>query len=111
MLDITNNHIELINKYDIRFSGIFAFINDEYKQEILFVNNKIVANQNEYEIYIDENLNTNYRLSIDEINNKYYIYSPIYLSNNIKSIYTKTTNYYKSILKESRTKKNKYLQR
>jgi hypothetical protein len=78
----------------------FGVVNYIWSQEISFIT---TFNNNIYKsVYLDEKLNISYK--INYINNKYYIESPNYISNQIKTLYTKNINYLVSAIRTNTLK-------
>lgn len=108
LLEINDKKVEIIKKYDIRLIGTPEIIDNKFKQEIQFIGN--IINEFIYDkIYLEENDNINYLLITTLSPKKYFIISNNYLSNNIKTIYTKNINWINSATKQNRTKKDKLL--
>jgi len=111
ILEINNKTMKFIKKYDIRLVDTPTFVNNNFNQEIQFIG----ANTFSYElyntIYLDEGLTQPYSIVTTNINSilRYYIVSPLYLSNQLKTIYTILTNYMDSATMSQVTKKNKKL--
>lgn len=106
MAEINNNKIQLIKKYDIRMIGIpeYSAINSTFKHEIQFVGPNTFSQELYNTIYLDETLSQSYRIVGT---GPYYIMSPTYLSNEIKTIYTVLINYIDSATMSTVTKKDK----
>ena len=106
LVEINNNTVELIQKYDIKLYDTPEITNNNnnitYKYKFKELNNGI--NNIFQNIYIDENLTKSCVLTVEnEINKEYSIISSEYFSNDIKVVYTKLNNFLVS------TNKNKYL--
>jgi len=98
--EIHYNHspIKIIYKYDINMINDLIYSDNIYKQEIKFNHDKITG-----KVYIDEELKIS--CNVIKINNKYYITSSDYISNNILSLYTETINYIQTAIKNITTPK------
>ncbi len=97
MIEINENVVEIIKKYNVRLVGIPNITNGKYYQEIIFTNNSTISEPVNYliysTIYLDDKLEKEYSFIYDENDKKYFIISDEYLVNNIKYIYTKNINY------------------
>ena len=102
LMEINNNMIQLIKKYNIRFIGLPQYVNNMFKHQIEFINIDFLSHLYNI-IYIDEMLVKPY--TIINQNNNYYILSPTYLSN-ITTIYSSLKNYIYKSRYENVTKKS-----
>ena len=91
LLDVNKDLIKIINKYEIKIIGTPNIIDNKYYQEVIFTTNKIIDTILYDKIYIDTDYVNSYSFILD--NNKYYIISDSYLSNNFNIIYTVINNY------------------
>ena len=96
------NNITIIKKYNIKMINILNLNNKLYSQEIIFIGENVDTNIYD-KIYIDNNYSIFYNIIYN--NNKYYLQSNNYISNNITIIYTLTNNYINSILSNITTSK------
>ena len=103
MIEINNNMIQFVKKYDIRMIGSPQYIDNMFKQNIEFIGNNTFSYPYDT-IYTDDKLTKSYKIIND--NNSYYIISPTYLSNNITLIYTSLINYMYSATMSNVNKKN-----
>lgn len=103
LIEPIDNKIIFIKKYDIRFIGTPNIINNQYKQEIEFINK--LSEPIDYilhtYVYTDEELNNKCNYIYDSEYNKYYLISDVYLTNDIKYLYTRIDNYILSTNKET----------
>jgi hypothetical protein len=107
MIEINNKKIQLIKKYEIRMVGIPEYNStnkESFKHEIQFIGTNTFSQELYNTIYLDETLSQPYKIVGT---GPYYIMSPTYLSNEIKTIYTVLINYIDSATMSTVTKKDK----
>jgi hypothetical protein len=101
LIEINNNNVNIIKKYDIRLLNVPVIDGEYYKQEIEFIgydSTNIPYIPNDYTVdvsiysfvYLDSLLQTSCEIIYDD---KFILKSQTYLSNNIKNIYTSNLNY------------------
>ncbi len=101
-MEINMREILMLNMYEIKFKNIYQIINNEYYQEIIFINPNKKVNTNIYQkVYLDENLLKEIKIILN--NSSYFLVTSNILPNNITKIYTKNTNY---LVKSKQTTKN-----
>jgi len=104
LLYVNKNECKLIYNYDIITVGAPEIIDNKYNQQITFTTLKIIDTTMYNVIYIDKTSSTSY--SFSKIDNKYYIISDNYLSNNFNVIYTISLNYIVKLQYEQNIKSN-----
>jgi hypothetical protein len=100
MIEKNDIPVEIICKYDVKVIGMPimpTISNNTWAQEISFFSG-YTFNYDIYKIiYLDESFSQSYKIVYT--NGKYYIVSPNYISNQIKTLYTKNINYLVSAIR------------
>mgnify|MGYP000318272563 CR=1 FL=1 len=111
LVDINNNQVEIIQKYNIKLYDTPEIINTNniisYKYKFKELGNGI--NQIFQNIYTDDKLTNSCKLTVENNNKEYSFISSNYLSNDLKIIYTKLDNYLVSTTKNKKLKASRML--
>ncbi len=107
LIEENKNVLNLVKRHEIRFIGLpILDINNNYKQQIEFINDDVLDYISHTIVYIDEDLTKSVNYIYDPIIQGYYISSNQYMLNDITFIYSNTINYVNTCSRNSTIKNN-----